>query len=154
MRFAIAAALALAAAPSLSAQTAQSAPDLATATPIAGNWTYAATTDGSEAVFVNSGGFPQLWIHCARAARQVSIAKAATVAAPSIIVWTSSQTRSVPASFNPATGRVTIQLSAADPLLDALANSRGRIGVTVSSESALVVPAWPEPARVIEDCRG
>jgi DNA-binding transcriptional LysR family regulator len=92
-------------------------------------------------------------VQCTRATRRVSIAKPATAAAPSLAVWTSSLTRSVPASFNPATGRLTIELAASDPLLDALSNSRGRLGFTVGSEPSLIVPAWAEPARVVEDCR-
>ena len=147
MRLSIVAALALAAASSLHAQ------DLSTATPIAGNWTYAATTDGSEAAFANAAGNPQLWMHCTRATRRVSIAKPATGAAPFLNVWTSSLTRSVASSFNPATGRLTIDLAAADPLLDAIVSSRGRIGFTVTGQPSLVVPAWAEAARVIEDCR-
>ena len=148
MRFSIAAALALGAASSTHAQ------DLATATPIAGNWTYAAASDGSEAVFTNAGGNPQLWLHCARATRRVSIAKAASAAAPFVSVWTTALTQTVPSSFNPVTGRLTIDLAAADPLLDGIASSRGRIGFTVTGQPPLVVPAWAEAARVIEDCRG
>jgi hypothetical protein len=34
-----------------------------------------------------------------------------------------------------------------------MAYSRGRIGVTVSGTSPLIVPAWPEVARLVEDCR-
>jgi len=147
MRLPIAAAVALAAASSLHAQ------DLSTATPIAGNWAYAATADGSEAAFANATGSPQLWVHCTRATRRVSIAKPATRAAPLLNVWTSSLTRSAPASFNPATGRLTVDLAAADPLLDAIVSSRGRIGLTVAGQPSLVVPAWAEAARVIEDCR-
>ena len=147
MRLLIAAALALTAASSLHAQ------DLSTSTPIAGNWTYAATADGSEAVFANATGSPQLWVHCARATRRVSIAKPATGAAPLLNVWTSSLTRSVASSFNPGTARLTIDLAAADPLLDAIVSSRGRIGFTVTGQPSLVVPAWAEAARVIEDCR-
>jgi hypothetical protein len=153
MRLTIAAALALSAASSLPAQTTQAAPDLSTAKPIDGDWSYVATPDGSEATFANGGGAPQLWIHCTRSTRQVSIAKAATAAAPFIAIWTSSQTRSVPASFNPATGRLTIQLGANDSLLDALSNSRARLGFTIGNEPPLVVPAWAEPVRVVEDCR-
>jgi hypothetical protein len=152
MRLTIAAALALIAT-SLSAQTTQTVPDLSTAKPIDGSWSYAATSDGSEATFVNVGGAPQLWVSCTCSTRQVSIAKAATAAAPFIAVWTSSQSRSIPASFNPTTVRLTIQLGASDSLLDALSNSRARLGFTVGSEPPLVVPAWAEPARVIEDCR-
>jgi hypothetical protein len=150
MRFAIAAALALAAASSLDAQT---IPDLTTATPIAGNWTYAATDDGSEASFADASAVPQLFVHCTRATRRVNIAKPASTAAPFINVWTSSQTRSVTSTFNPATGRLTIYLAATDPLLDAISSSRGRIGFGVAGQPPLVIPAWAEAARVIEDCR-
>ena len=150
MRFASAAAFALAAASSLGAQT---IPDLGTATPIAGNWAYVATADGSEASFANASGVPQLWLHCSRATRRVSIAKAASSVVPMLNVWTSSLTRSAPASFNPSTGRLTIDLAASDPLLDAISSSRGRIGFGIAGQPPLVIPAWAEAARVIEDCR-
>jgi hypothetical protein len=150
MRFSIAAAFALLGAASLHAQT---SPDLGTAAPIEGNWTYAAATDGSQATFANSLGTPQLWVHCTRATRRVTISKPASAAAPLLNVWTSSLTRAVPSSFNPATGRLTIDLAPYDPLLDAIATSRGRAGFTAGAEPPLVIPAWPEIAHVIEDCR-
>jgi hypothetical protein len=62
-------------------------------------------------------------------------------------------TRTLPASFDPATARQTIQVPAYDPLLDALVFSRGRVAVYIADKPALVVPAWPEIARVVEDCR-
>ena len=150
MRFVTAAALALLLSASVGAQ---GVADLATAKPIDGSWTYAATSDGSEAGFANAAGAVQLTVHCTRATRHVSIAKPASAAAPFINVWTSSLTRSVPSSFNPATGRLTIDFVPYDPLLDALASSRGRVGFSVGTDPALVVPAWAEAARVIEDCR-
>jgi hypothetical protein len=149
MRRSIAAALALIAASSSAAQTTI---DLSTATPVAGTWTYAATSDGSEAVFSNATS-AQLWVHCTKETRRVSIAKAATAAAPFLSVWTSSMTKDVPSSFNPATGRLSIEFANYDPLLDAISSSRGRIGFTVGTEPPLVVPAWAEAAHVIEDCR-
>lgn len=45
-------------------------------------------------------------------------------------------------------------LPATDPLLDEMAFSRGRFTVGAGNMAALVLPAWPEPARIIEDCRG
>ena len=150
MRLSIAAAFALLFAVSLRAQNVA---DLSTATPIDGSWTYAATSDGSEARFTNASATVQLTVHCTRATRRVSISKAASTAAPLLNVWTSSLTRSVPSAFNPTTGRLTIDLSNYDPLLDAMASSRGRVGFSVGTEPALVVPAWPEAARVVEDCR-
>jgi hypothetical protein len=150
MHLRIAAAFALILSSSLGAQT---VPDLSTATPIAGDWSYTATADGSEARFADATGNPQLIVHCTRATRHVSISKPASAAAPSINVWTSSQTRSVPSSFNPATGRLSFDLQPYDALLDAIATSRGRIGFSVGTQPALVVPPWPELARVVEDCR-
>jgi hypothetical protein len=133
--------------------TSSVAQDLSTATPIAGSWSYAAAPDGSEAVFANSAGSPQLFVHCARASRRVSILRPASAAAPSIGVWTSSLERSVTSSYNAATGRLTIDLANYDPLLDAMVSSRGRIAFSVGTQPALVVPPWAEVARVIEDCR-
>ena len=150
MRFSIAAVFALAAASPLGAQATT---DLSTATPIAGSWSYAPVADGSDAVFANSAGAPQLFVHCARATRHVMISKPATAAAPAINVWTSSLSRSVAATFNPVTARLTIDLANYDPLLDAIASSHGRIGFSAGSQSPLVVVPWAEVARVIEDCR-
>lgn len=46
------------------------------------------------------------------------------------------------------------ELPAADPLLDQMAFSRGRFLVRTAGAGDLVLPAWPEPAWVIEQCRG
>ena len=151
MRRMIAAALALTAASSLHAQA--GAPDLSTATPVAGDWSFAQTTDGSEATFGTASSLPQLTIHCTKATRRITIWRPASAAAPFLNVWTSTQSRQLPASFNPATGRISADLPAFDTLFDGIAFSRGRFGVAVSNAPALIVPAWAEPARVIEDCR-
>ena len=155
MKLAFAAALALTAATSLHAQTATTTPtvDISTAMPAEGRWTYAAVPSGSEVTFSNAAAQPQLTIRCARPTRQVTISKPASAAVPFLFVWTSGLTRNVPASFNPATARISATLSAFDALLDAVAFSRGRIAVSVSGQPTLVLPAWSEAARVIEDCR-
>jgi len=57
------------------------------------------------------------------------------------------------ASYNPATARLTAELAAFDATLDAIAFSRGRVAFAAAGAPALVVPAWAETARVIEDCR-
>src|SRR3954447_3963128 len=153
MRVQVAAAFALIAGSSVNAQTVAPALDLSTVTPIAGSWVYAQTQNGSEASFVNASAMPQLTIRCTRATRRITIAKPASAAAPLLTVWTSAQTRALPASFNPATQRLSADVMAYDPLLDAITFSRGRLGVSVSGAAPLVVPAWAEVARVIEDCR-
>ena len=151
----IAAALALTAATSLhaQAQTAASVATYATAVPIAGGWRYSAAADGSQAVFANASAQPQLSIRCTRSTRLVSISKPATGAAPFLFVWTSSNTRNLPASFKPATMQLVADVTAMDSILDSIAFSRGRIAVSASGSAALVFPSWPELIRVIEDCR-
>ena len=153
MRFSIAAAFALTAASSLAAQPAPAIPDLSTATAIGGNWAWAQTDDGSEATFNDAYSKRRLTIHCTRLTRRVSIAKPATAAAPFLGIWTSSQSRNLPASFNPATGKLSADLPAFDSLLDAVATSRGRIAAVVSGSAPIVVPPWAQIARVVEDCR-
>jgi hypothetical protein len=150
MRFFVLAALALMPAASLQAQA---SPDYSTALPVGGTWSYAATADGSEATFANASGQPQLTIRCTRSTRRVGIAKPATGAAPFISIWTSAQSKSAPASFNPATNRLTADFAAYDAFLDAIAFSRGRAAFSVGTAPALVVPTWSEISRVIEDCR-
>lgn len=120
---------------------------------VPGRWTYAALPGGSEATFIDSTIGARLVIRCNAPLRRVSISRVGTVSAASISLWTSSAARPLPARFDPATQRVTADLAAFDPLLDAIAFSRGRIAVSMPGFAPLVVPAWPEPARAVEDCR-
>jgi hypothetical protein len=151
MKLVIAAALALTAATSPEGTPVQS--NLEYVMPIVGSWSYAATDGGSEATFKDSSGHAQLTLRCTRATRRVGILKTATSASPSIWIWTSSEKKSLPATYDASSGRVSADIAAFDPLLDAMASSRGRIGFSTSGLEALVVPPWPEVGRVIEDCR-
>ena len=139
---------------SLGAQATQPAiPDLSYAAPIGGTWTYAKSADGSEATFVGASGLPQLIVHCTRAQRRVTIAKPAAAPAAYLQVWTSSNTRNLSPGFDPATARLSVSLTAFDQLLDSMVMSRGRIGIGIAGQPALVVPPWAEIGRVVEDCR-
>lgn len=60
-------------------------------------------------------------------------------------------------SVDPAPGgqpQLIATLRAGDPLLDAMAFSRGRFAIEVNGLPTLYLPAWAEIGRVIEDCRG
>ena len=152
--FAASAALALAA--PIAAQTAPTArPDYSTARLTPGSWNYQAVAGGSAARFMDSSGSTRFALECSKATRQVTISRSSAVApaAPGLFVWTTDASRSLGARFDPTAMRVSVQLAARDPLLDAIAFSRGRVAVTMSGAEALVMPAWPEAARTIEDCR-
>jgi hypothetical protein len=48
---------------------------------------------------------------------------------------------------------IAVTLAAADPLLDAMALSKGHFAVETEGEPPLYLPSWAEVSRVIEDCR-
>ena len=123
------------------------------AKPIAGSWLYATTANGTAATFANSSGQRQLTVRCTRSTRRVAILTNASAASASMWIWTSSQIKTLPATYDATTARVSAELGAYDSFLDAIAASRGRIGFSTSGLPALVVPPWAEVGRVIEDCR-
>ena len=153
MHLTIAAALALAAQASPAREGTPIASNLEYSMPVEGSWAYSATAGGSEATFSNPGGTPQMTIRCTRSSRRIALIKAASAASPTMWVWTSSQQKNLPATYDAAGSNVTAELGAYDSLLDAIVSSRGRIGFSTSGVAALVVPPWAEVGRVVEDCR-
>ncbi|MEO7277514.1 MAG: hypothetical protein ABIW33_05775 [Sphingomicrobium sp.] len=131
--------------------------DQSFAMPVAGSWSYGATSDGSAAIFFDRNSQPRLRLQCSRAIRRVTLSKpfnaASVPASGGLAVWTSTQSRSLGAGFDAATGRLNAPISNWDPLLDAIAYSRGRFAVAAGGQQPLVVPAWGDISRVIEDCR-
>ena len=152
MKFAFAAASAL---PFLSVASAQApAPiDLETVQPIGGAWGYRTIDGGSQADYVDASAAVRLSMRCNRAGRTVSIIRTGLpAAAPTMAIWTTSLSRSVPARFL-ATKDLVADVAATDPLLDAIAFSRGRIATAASGAPMVAVASGPELTRVIEDCR-
>jgi hypothetical protein len=115
-----------------------------------GGWSYAREASGSAARFGRAGAAADFELRCDPARREISLSRPGMLPGTMTIV-TSYGARSWPAGV--AGGRVAIRLAAADPFLDQLAFSRGRFEVTDPGLVTLILPAWAEPARVIEDCR-
>jgi len=127
--------------------------DLEAVQPIGGAWGYRPIAGGSEANYVDAAATVRLQIRCNRAARTVSIVRTGVpAAAPTMAIWTTSLARTVPARFL-ATKELDADVAASDPLLDAIAFSRGRIATAASGAPMLAVASGPETTRVIEDCR-
>jgi hypothetical protein len=104
-----------------------------------GDWRYEPTGEGSRA------RYSKLFeIRCARAARLVVLRRLDISTPVQLTIATDALTRSLPTSGT---------LGTADRLLDAIAFSRGRFLVNGGSAQRLVLPASPEAARSIEDCR-
>jgi hypothetical protein len=116
-----------------------------------GDWSYAA----GIARFGEPGSEPRLTMRCDRAAGTVEIWRAgsATAALP-MTVRTETMERSVDAVPVPgAQPAIVARIPARDPLLDAMAFSKGRFAIEIGGLPTLYVPSWPEVTRVIEDCR-
>ncbi len=122
-----------------------------------GDWRYASAQRGSIARF-GSHDATQFSIRCDRTARRIELAR------PGMLEAGNSATMTVRASAGAASypvansasepGYVAAMLATNDPELDRMVFSRGRFIVEVNGAPApLVLPAWPEVARVIEDCR-
>lgn len=114
-----------------------------------GDWHYDGESAVPQAAFASPGG-PLFALRC-DAGRQIRIFRPGVPGGPITIV-TSFGERRLPGSGNGEQALAT--LPAADPLFDQIAFSRGRFLVRTAGGSDLVLPAWPEPARLIEQCRG
>jgi hypothetical protein len=127
--------------------------NIETVHPMSGTWSYQAAQGGSHAAFADASWAQRIILRCNRAARTVSIVRTGVpAAAPTLSIWTTSTARSVPSRFD-ATKSLTADLAATDPLLDAIAFSRGRFATAAAGAPMIAVAASPEAARVIEDCR-
>ena len=128
------------------------ASDWATGPLSPGDWRYGPSQNGTGASFPSDISSARLLfaIQCGQRRVILTISGAQSDA---LLIHTSYGARRLPA------GRVhlsemVVELQPSDPLLDQMAFSRGRFLVQVEGGPSLVVPAWPEFARVVEDCRG
>jgi hypothetical protein len=64
-------------------------------------------------------------------------------------------TKQLPAQLTGGTpAYVAAEIMSNDPILDAMAFSRGRILVEAEGQQPVILPSWAEIARIVEDCRG
>ena len=125
-----------------------------------GVWRYDVRDRATFAVFGQARLDPLFAIACETATKKISLGRLVensrnptpnmrVRASEGLQNWATRNVNSGP------TGQVYhgVTLSPTDPMLDMMAFSRGRFAVEVDGETPLAVPAWPEMARVIEDCR-
>lgn len=122
------------------------------------NWMQAPITPGDWQWGMNNGRSTATFagnlfvMRCDRTAGTVSlIRRGEASAAVPMTVRTDKAVRAF--SANPQADGLTVALPARDPLLDAMAFSRGRFAVETAGVATLYIPSWTEVSRVIEDCR-
>lgn len=120
-----------------------------------GDWSYAANIGGGAAQYRAPGGETLFSLGCDRATGTVSLFRFGGAAGPvPMRILTETATRLLDA--RPAGGpapALAASLAARDPLLDAMALSKGRFAVETAGLPTLHLPSWAEVSRVIEDCR-
>ena len=136
-----------------------------------GNWRWGMEGSRSVARF----GADLLILSCERSAATVTLIRPGMIAPPpapaaveGVVPAPSPPVRqSVPMTIltsnmtRPANGEaipgppavVAVAFTARDPVLDAMAFSRGRFAIETAGLPTLYVPSWPEIGRVVEDCR-
>lgn len=126
----------------------------APATP--GDWTQGLIAGVPFALFGVDPRIPALAIRCNRSSSTITIARRSGTQTPqTLTIRAETMSRSLLAE--PAQGFpgdfLGVSLRADDPLLDAMALSKGRFAVEVESLPPLYLPSYAEVSRVIEDCR-
>lgn len=126
-----------------------------------GQWTYGAEATGSAARFGQPGSGSLIVLRCDRSRPAIIIQRAgfgasevpATITTSAMVRRLSAAPVGDAGSARNAAIAFEMALGVRDPLLDAIAFSRGRFMVEMGGAQTLVLPAWSDIGRVIEDCR-
>lgn len=120
-----------------------------------GSWTYSAESTGSALRFGQPGAAPLLVMRCDRTRPAIVLQRPGlgTGDVPATITTSAASRRMTAGPAQNAAGMFEIAFAVRDPLLDAMAFSRGRFLFEMGGAQTLVLPAWSELGRVIEDCR-
>ncbi len=118
-----------------------------------GTWSYDREGNGGTAARFGASEANPLFIVRCDPSRQVRLSLDGQVRG-AMTVRTSFGARSLPLTVEAQPiAYSSATLAATDPLLDGLAFSRGRFTIQAPGQRMLVLPAWAEVARVVEDCR-
>lgn len=119
-----------------------------------GTWIYRHDARGSLALFGQPGQTAEVTLRCDTAARAIYLARRGAVPA-AMTVRTTTLTRALSTQATGGTPPyVAATLTPTDGLLDAMGFSRGRFILELPGATPLVIPAYAEVLRTVEDCRG
>ena len=120
-----------------------------------GDWSYDVISGGTIANYGISEEAPRFSIGCMTNSRRVVLIRhEMSGELPDIFtIMTETANRTLPAKPAKEANAISQTLDARDPLLDAMALTKGRFAVETPGKPTLYLPAWAEVTRVIEDCR-
>ncbi len=120
-----------------------------------GDWIYAAESRETFAIFGNGREEPLAIIRCDLQSKRVGIGRfGSNRGSATLRIRTETRTGTLQAVTRESSRPlVAAEVNARDPLLDALAITKGRFTLETEGMRTLYLPAWAEVTRVIEDCR-
>ncbi|MEE9434485.1 MAG: hypothetical protein V3V15_09630 [Sphingorhabdus sp.] len=119
-----------------------------------GDWVYRRDARGSIALFGAAGSDALVTLRCDRQRGRIYIARASAQQSAQFNLRSSARLKQLSARTTAgAKPYVAAEIMPNDPILDALAYSRGRIALETSGEISLALPVWSEIGRIVEDCR-
>lgn len=122
-----------------------------------GTWVYREDKRGSLALYGEPDSEALFLVRCNRANRRIYFSRAGQIAnGTGSMAFTATHGGQSYTAQNSsgATPYIVAATGATDAYLDTIAFSRGSIAVTVTGQSMIVIPTWPEMTRIFEDCRG
>ena len=120
----------------------------------AGEWVYRRDERGSIALYGAMGSDALVTLRCDKARARLFLSRTSDVGG-TMTVRTSSTSKAL--AVQPTGGKLAFaatEIAVGDPILDAMAFSRGRIALELAGVLNIAIPVWSEIGRVVEDCRG
>lgn len=119
-----------------------------------GDWVYQRDDRGSIALFGPAGQNAVVSLRCDLQNRRIYLSREVTAPGQRIVIRTSSSMKEFAAKPTGGTpAYLATEIMPMDAILDAMAFSRGRILLETDGHSPIILPAWAEIARIVEDCR-
>lgn len=118
-----------------------------------GTWRWRMEGERSLAEYAPYAGTPVARLTCDPLAPATILWRNWPATAPLPLTVTTTGAKRMMTASPDGPGGSLVSLRPTDPLLDAMAFSRGRFMLEMPGAPTLYLPAWPELSRVIEDCR-
>ena len=118
-----------------------------------GTWRWRMEGDRSVAEYAPYAGQPLARLTCDPMVPATILWRNWPAIGATPLTVTTTGTRKLLTALPDGAGGAIVSFVPTDPLLDAIAFSRGRFMVEMPGAPVLYLPAWPELSRVIEDCR-
>jgi len=118
-----------------------------------GDWAYRQDNRGSIALFGQPGRDALVTLRCDKTRGRIYLTRRSNLRSANIAIRSSARLKNAAASTSggqPA--YLAVELSPSDPILAAIAYSRGRFAIETGGELSLAIPVWSEIGRVIDDC--